>query len=928
MHLTHLVITEFPGIPEPREYTFPELITVVHGPNASGKTSSARAIFALFDTRIAANEPVSISATFTDNQHEYTAKRRGNTVSWQKNGKRTGRPNSVSDLDIQTHFLTVKNLLSTANTESELEQQVLIELTGGVDLKAIERRLTTASRSAGQREATELRNATKRVQKLVSEREQLAEREQQLAPQRQRLREKRALLDEQPLLELAQECVQLREKLATQEALRPTLPPVHEALSPDRLENLAQRLATHEKNVARLNEVRTQCEALTQAISGTQQIENAVERLQLALAKEDTLHELRIKQQYLASTVQAAEHALHRKRQVAMQQSVQHNPALLHAPNLENMFVLIERADQRAAELGALRERVQVITNEIQSASTDTDTAELERNNEHLARWLRAQPAGISVLWPAIAWLVVALFVAGIWLAWPVPYTANVVLSIIGGLVGAGAFGTAVWSTAIFRADAHKRQLRSELAQALGHHIPTEASASELLARGHEEIAARRQHAAHLRELQAHKTVHEQNVASAEAAHASALAELSQHVGYDVASTAQVASGGLHLRLQLELHEATEAFEVATAEHNALQSNINQLLQEQENILKPFQFPISVSKRLLEEQLETERQHIRQQQELTRLEQQRQRLANEVKNEEEQILHSLPSYGIDVHNDVKLSDIASVLSTQRENWPAFEAWRNTHSELAQKLAYNEQQLAKHPHILALQESEIADRLANMPATADQVEELQETVSRTEVALDSAKRDRAIERARQAEQEARQELTTHQLGTLADTAVQFVIDDVIRTSYEEQEPRTLSRAAQWFRAFTNGAFELRYRPVQPGQEANALSAWDVQRGEERSLTELSSGTLSQLLLAARIGFALEREAAGAPVIPFVLDEALGTADNERFRAVANSLHLFSTEASRQLLYLSARAEDMHAWKQVHPAVHIITLSKEG
>lgn len=924
MRLTHLQITQFPGISSPREYTFEGLITVLHGPNASGKTSSARAIFALFDSRIAAGEHVHVQATFVDDHHEYVVQRIQDTIRWHTDGKHTARPAAARDIDINSHFLTVKNLLSTAETERELEQHVLTELTGGVDLLKIERQLTNGSRSAGQREAATLRGATKRVQELITEREHLAEQELQLESQRERLAAKRAKLAEESALKLASNRAKVRANLKRHNALRATLPPVEEVLTPDRIDNLVQQMAAIDEKVQRMRAIEREREALEVKIGNVPKVRSAVKRLHTALDIEDRLEKLRTKESNLASTFIGLVETLKRRREAMGEYSTEPISEQLRAANLQHTLTLIERVDQHAAELTALRTRAKLAQNELREATT-ADTAELHTTKERLAQWLVTQPAGISAAPTVLAWVVVALCVGALWLAWPVTVAP---LSMVAGLVGIGALATAVATTVAFRRDVAVRRARNEIAATLHREIHDEADAGEWFTEVHESLAKAQAAADRNHQLRTYLAVIEQDIAQATEAHQEAFAVLCTAIGYEPQSIPSVINRVVKVKHELEIDELFISAEAARAELDSVREQIAVLTAKQAELVQPFNFTVEVGKRMLEMRLEMERDLGQKRQELSRLGREQGNLFHSVKDDRFEVLDYLRDIGVALPERFSYFEIPDLLKKQQANWPAFAEWQEAYNDFTNELAYLEQSLADYPAVLALSEEEVSERLHNIPIITEQADGLHATISRTEVALETAKRQRAIERAREEEQRAQQELIAHQQGTLADTAVKFVVADVIRTSYEEQEPRTLARAAEWFSAFTNGAFELRYRPVQHDEAASALLAWDTHLGVGRTLAELSSGTLSQLLLAARIGFALEREAAGELVMPFVLDEALGTADNERFHAVARSLHLFSNETGRQLLYLSARDEDVQAWQHVNDEVHIITLPQEG
>jgi len=69
---------------------------------------------------------------------------------------------------------------------------------------------------------------------------------------------------------------------------------------------------------------------------------------------------------------------------------------------------------------------------------------------------------------------------------------------------------------------------------------------------------------------------------------------------------------------------------------------------------------------------------------------------------------------------------------------------------------------------------------------------------------------------------------------------------------------------------------------------------------------------QLLLAVRMAFAREAEQGREP-LPLFLDEALTTADPERFQAAVESLTRLAVEQERQVIYLTARPDDAAFWR---------------
>src|SRR5690625_4788198 len=107
MRLVTLRIDEFPGIDTARTFTFPQRITVVTGPNASGKSSMARAYLSLFTPHLHRNDPVSVSALFVDGENEYFVHRLHDKITWKRNERRFTPPWNFTPHDVETQYFTV-----------------------------------------------------------------------------------------------------------------------------------------------------------------------------------------------------------------------------------------------------------------------------------------------------------------------------------------------------------------------------------------------------------------------------------------------------------------------------------------------------------------------------------------------------------------------------------------------------------------------------------------------------------------------------------------------------------------------------------------------------------------------------------------------------------------------------------------------------
>ena len=234
-------------------------------------------------------------------------------------------------------------------------------------------------------------------------------------------------------------------------------------------------------------------------------------------------------------------------------------------------------------------------------------------------------------------------------------------------------------------------------------------------------------------------------------------------------------------------------------------------------------------------------------------------------------------------------------------------------------------LAEQPDLVALDLVALADggertRLQadhEMSAgAADECASLLRQRTEIETRLADAGKDRKLEQAAAEEERAKQALEDKRDEALLAAATDTLLDDVERAFVAEHEPVVLRRARKVFAEVTAGAFDLRLRGD------GAFVAHDVRQDAARALSELSSGTRMQLLLALRVAWIETREQ-GGEAWPLFLDEALTTSDEARFAVMAQSLERLAAAGSRrQIFYLSARRHEPALWQQAtgsRPAV---------
>ena len=193
-----------------------------------------------------------------------------------------------------------------------------------------------------------------------------------------------------------------------------------------------------------------------------------------------------------------------------------------------------------------------------------------------------------------------------------------------------------------------------------------------------------------------------------------------------------------------------------------------------------------------------------------------------------------------------------------------------------------------------------DRLAEaLSAKADRADEFRRELADIEAEVKEARRGSSLQELIARREEARARLRERRDEAVFAEAGRFLVDAVEREYEQTQMPRVFERAQGHFSAFTHHGYELRL--ARDGRSPR-LVAIDLRNNESRELDELSDGTRSQLLLAARMAFAEEVEQ--GLTLPLFLDEALDQSDPARFEAIAGSLGRIANDQGRQVFYLTS------------------------
>lgn len=156
-------------------------------------------------------------------------------------------------------------------------------------------------------------------------------------------------------------------------------------------------------------------------------------------------------------------------------------------------------------------------------------------------------------------------------------------------------------------------------------------------------------------------------------------------------------------------------------------------------------------------------------------------------------------------------------------------------------------------------------------------------------------------------EAEQVVAAERELAVVDALARGLLEEARAQHETTHAPPTLQRAQERFARFTHGGWRLEIGPDR------SFRALDLGTGQSRSLAQLSDGTRAQLLLAVRLAALEELEPEHEP-LPVCLDEALSISDPVRFHEIASAL-LELADGGRQILYFTANPGEAAQWRRV-------------
>lgn len=213
--------------------------------------------------------------------------------------------------------------------------------------------------------------------------------------------------------------------------------------------------------------------------------------------------------------------------------------------------------------------------------------------------------------------------------------------------------------------------------------------------------------------------------------------------------------------------------------------------------------------------------------------------------------------------------------------------------------------AGHP-ALSFDRSRIETERASAQREADRLSLLEQEIGAITREVENAKAGHSVEYAQQAIDRATEALARELRIAEQKVAGQAVIEWLREEASEKTQPAVLRHASGLFQRITHGRYELH---VDDATNGPIFVAWDTQHEVQKALDQLSAGERVQLLVAVRLGF-LEQEESGVR-LPLILDETLGTTDDERAIAIIDTV-VEICRSGRQVFYFTAQPDEVGKW----------------
>jgi len=201
-------------------------------------------------------------------------------------------------------------------------------------------------------------------------------------------------------------------------------------------------------------------------------------------------------------------------------------------------------------------------------------------------------------------------------------------------------------------------------------------------------------------------------------------------------------------------------------------------------------------------------------------------------------------------------------------------------------------------------AELRSEKAELEAVAEEYDEIHADINQIVSRIEQAKESNDVEEAL-AEKERALHALAEQLTSDYEAMVGDVLTDHVReATLQTSRPEVFQRASDILARFTKGRYDLLL-----DDDADTFRAYDTVKERGFDLDDLSSGTRLQVLLAVRVAF-VEQQEQGVQ-LPLILDETLANSDDEKAEIIVESMIELARDG-RQVFYFTAQGDEVARW----------------
>jgi len=203
---------------------------------------------------------------------------------------------------------------------------------------------------------------------------------------------------------------------------------------------------------------------------------------------------------------------------------------------------------------------------------------------------------------------------------------------------------------------------------------------------------------------------------------------------------------------------------------------------------------------------------------------------------------------------------------------------------------------------------IESRTPGWRAQAENLDFLKEEIANIRLAIRQAERGNTVETALKRKEDSVAALETEYDTQLHAMTGKLLVEALKRQADERDRPAVFRVANTLFGQITHGRYQLRLNSDEPP----AFGAFDTVDQQWRNLNELSTGTRIQLLLSVRLAFIDSLEPSVR--LPIIADELLANSDPRRAEAIMAALVEISREG-RQVFYFTSQETELVKWQEL-------------